>query len=165
MPKIVDSDTLNPGLGRSPIHFPVKVVLRNGEYPFIRFNAIQAFEIILLRKIFYPAESPAAYRCSFLNLRLTYEASHPIACDGCYHARTVAGGEYLLSTVVAASGNCPDYSELIVNPPIWLIAHHDHTERSLFGGALFDCQGASVLFRIKRLLNQHGRFRLAFLLL
>lgn len=34
-----------------------------------------------------------------------------------------------------------------------------------FGGALFDCQGASVLFRIKRLLNQHGRFRLAFLLL
>ena len=94
MPKIVDSDTLNTSLSRSPIHFPVKVVLRNGEYPFIRFNAIQAFEIILLRKIFYPAESPAAYRCSFLNLRLTYEASHPIACDGCYHARTVAGGEY-----------------------------------------------------------------------
>ena len=44
MPKIVDSDTLNAGLSRSPIHFSVQVILRNGEYPFIRFNAIQAFE-------------------------------------------------------------------------------------------------------------------------
>ena len=38
---------------------------------------------------------------AFLCPCFTYMASHPIACDGCYHARAVAGGEYLLPDVVA----------------------------------------------------------------
>ena len=30
-----------------------------------------------------------------------FGTSHPIACDGCYHARTVAGGESQLSVFIA----------------------------------------------------------------
>jgi len=70
--------------------------------------------VTFVRFLLFPlTEPPVVGRRSFHNLRLTYEASHPIACDGYYHARTVAGGESLLSAVVAASGNYPDSSELV----------------------------------------------------
>ena len=40
--------------------------------------------------------SALAFRPQF-----TYAAFHRIACDGCYHARAVPGGEYLFLAVVA----------------------------------------------------------------
>ena len=55
-------------------------------------------------RLFGPSKPSEVTRRSFFNLRLTYEASHPIACDGCQHARTVAGGEYPLSAVIAEPG-------------------------------------------------------------
>ena len=42
--------------------------------------------------------------------QFTYAAFHRIAFDGCYHARTVPGGEYLLSAVIA-SRELPGFSE------------------------------------------------------
>ena len=42
--------------------------------------------------------------------QFTYAAFHRIACDGCYHARAVPGGEYLLSAVIA-SRELPGFSE------------------------------------------------------
>ena len=73
----------------------------------------QTIPIAYFARFYLLPEPPIVGRRSFYNLRLTYEASHPIACDGCEHARTVAGGESLLSAVVAASGNYPDCSELV----------------------------------------------------
>jgi len=111
------------------------------------FDKKTDFPLGSLRKV-SSIEPPVVGRRSFCNLRLTYEASHPIACDGVvtdsgiphfrvntkvrspsrssfshkmyhfagaltYHARTVAGGESLLSAVIAASGNYPNCSELV----------------------------------------------------
>jgi len=88
----------------------------------------------VLRKILSTPRTADSWSALINDHGLTYEASHPIACDGCYHARTVAGGESLLSAVIAASGNYPDFSELVfvarssafcnevlAHPPTWLI--------------------------------------------
>lgn len=48
-------------------------------------------------RISYLRLTALSYRHSYICFR----SSHPIACDGCYHARTVAGGESQLSVVIA----------------------------------------------------------------
>jgi len=88
----------------------------------------------VLRKILSTPRTAGSWSALINDHGSTCEASHPIACDGCYHARTVAGGESLLSAVIAASGNYPDSSELVfvarssaccdevlAHPPTWLI--------------------------------------------
>ena len=83
--------------------------------------------------------------------RLTYGASHLMACDA-FNARTLTGGEYLSSAVVASSGNHPEISKLVViarfrfgrSSNLFDAAHQfpDLTEKLLPGRALFNFQGA-----------------------
>ena len=44
---VVDSDALDPGLFRAPLHLPVEIALGDGEHPVIRPDAVEHFEIIL----------------------------------------------------------------------------------------------------------------------
>ena len=44
---VVDSDALDPGLFRAPLHLPVEIALGDGEHPVMRPDAVEHFEIIL----------------------------------------------------------------------------------------------------------------------
>ena len=47
MTNIVDSDALDPGLFRAPVHLPVEITLGDGEHPVIRPDAVKHFDVIL----------------------------------------------------------------------------------------------------------------------
>ena len=75
---------------------------------------------------------PDCFKLSALASRpqFTYAASHRIVCDGCYHARTVPGGEYLLSAVIA-NRELPGFPEADVNR-----SSHDGSLGASFGPAI-----------------------------
>ncbi len=62
---------------------------------------------------FVSLKAAVCCRRSFFHLRFTYEASHRMACDGCYRARTIPGGEFLLSAVIA-SRELSDFTKVTV---------------------------------------------------
>src|SRR5699024_9258576 len=92
---------------------------------------------------------PVVGRHSFFNLRLTYGASHPIACDGCDLARAVAGGESLFPVLVDSSGDRPDSSGFGFARSLrksWRpLPDLALTEKSLSGGSSFNFQGPVAL--------------------
>ena len=47
MPDVVDSDALDPSLFRAPLHLPVEIALSDSEYPTMRPDAVEHFEIVL----------------------------------------------------------------------------------------------------------------------
>ena len=76
-------------------------------YQLLSGNSVERFLTSPDRNL-YPAELPEV-----IGTRTSKGTSHPIACDGCYHARTYSWWGVALLLLSSPIGNCPTFPKMV----------------------------------------------------